>query len=131
MFELNKGAAQRVDAVIEIPADTQPGVYNSRITVEGFNHSHFDLVLEVTPAKEQPKEESNEAKAAAATEPPAVETNKVDYNSMTVKELKAMAKKMGITGFPTLSNQIRYIPASHGGGDLDHRKQLRQSGSNC
>jgi hypothetical protein len=47
LFELIKGVAQRVDVKINIPATTPEGVYTSKINVAGFEHTHFDLIINV------------------------------------------------------------------------------------
>jgi len=51
-FELNYGSAQRVDVSASTPAAMKPGLYRSHISVEGFEHTHFDILLDVTPAKD-------------------------------------------------------------------------------
>ena len=47
LFELRKGISQRVDAIILIPKNTKTGIYKSKITVAGFEHTHFNVTVEV------------------------------------------------------------------------------------
>jgi len=51
VFELSYGSAQRVDVSVNIPAVIKPGLYRSHISVEGFEHTHFDILLDVAPPK--------------------------------------------------------------------------------
>jgi len=48
-FELMSGNAQRIDMTVAIPIEGKPGLYRSHIKVQGFEHTHFDVLLEVTP----------------------------------------------------------------------------------
>lgn len=47
-FELISGTAQRIDMTVAIPLEGKPGLYRSHIKVQGFEHTHFDVLLEVT-----------------------------------------------------------------------------------
>ncbi len=105
MFELRKGVAQRVDAKITIPKDAVPGVYHSRVTVAGFEHSHFHLVLHIAAAPAQTVDNATQPTKAETTETKTeAETTKTeepikDLSSHTVVELKQMAKAAGFSGY--------------------------------
>jgi len=65
-FELISGASQRIDMTIAIPVEGKPGLYRSHIKVQGFEHTHFDVLLEVAePTFSAPVEEAKVTKKAA------------------------------------------------------------------
>jgi hypothetical protein len=52
-FMLNTGEQKRINIVIDVPADTMPGLYTSNVQVQGFEPAYFAIVLTVneTPNK--------------------------------------------------------------------------------
>ena len=51
-FELMPGQSQQVAITAKIPTTTKPGIYQTDIVVQGFEHTYFSLFITVTlPAK--------------------------------------------------------------------------------
>ncbi|MBK7937780.1 MAG: hypothetical protein IPJ82_12105 [Lewinellaceae bacterium] len=70
-FQLLFGKPQRVEIKIKLPAATRAGVYRSHIRVHGFEHTFFDLLLNVTPQqKTVPKAPASKSAGKPATTTP-------------------------------------------------------------
>ncbi|MEO6288473.1 MAG: hypothetical protein ABIO76_01055, partial [Ginsengibacter sp.] len=54
-FELNFGKPQKVEINIQIPSDTQEGIYLANVQVDGFEHTYFSLFLNVNAAPDSPE----------------------------------------------------------------------------
>lgn len=55
-FELMPGQSQQVAITAKIPATTKPGIYQTDIVVQGFEHTYFSLFITVAlPAKKAAK----------------------------------------------------------------------------
>src|SRR6185312_7561520 len=50
-FQLAFGEPFRIDVSIPVAKDIAPGIYRSSVSVVGFEHTHFDLLLEIMEAK--------------------------------------------------------------------------------
>lgn len=92
LFELIKGTPQRVDVSVAIPKDTIPGVYYSKITVAGFEHTHFDFYITVSAAPE-----TVEPKAKKTTSTAKKTTSATKKTSTTAKKTSSTSTKKTTT----------------------------------
>ena len=51
LFQMVQGEARRINALIRIPAAIVPGIYRNQVTVDGFEDTFFDIVLQVMAPK--------------------------------------------------------------------------------
>jgi hypothetical protein len=77
-FDISNAEAVKVEATIAIPAGTHPGIYRNRVQVMGFEHTTFNIVLEVS-------EEGNNVKATIR--------KKATAKKVVVKKVAAKKKK--------------------------------------
>lgn len=82
-FELNYGKAQKIDVQIIVSNNAKNGVYRSHVTVHGFEHTHFDILLAVMPSI---NEENN-----AALEP-VIRAKKTITKSKASRKIKSKPK---------------------------------------
>lgn len=88
-FELIKGNAQRVDVFIPVPADVPSDVYKSMISVKGFEHAHFDLLLQVTaPIRNEEPVVKSATKARTKKAPVAAKAAKKTVKASPAKKAK-------------------------------------------
>ena len=94
LFELQRGIAQRVDAVITIPSKATPGNYKSRISVEGFEHTHFDVALTVSKAAVKKRATRTPVKSSPAKrKTPGSTAKKTATSKKPVSKRSAPARK--------------------------------------
>ena len=105
--QVTKEEVQVTKEEVQVTEEETPAPEEETQTLEESEETEETPAPEEAPAakSQEPKEEKKEATKTANKKPATSRSKKVDYNKLTIPELKELAKQKGISGYSKLKKQ--------------------------